>query len=450
MLAPEIAHSLPLPPGPTRRESLRAYRSSPPDYLHELSMTYGDVARWRGPFTIYLISNPEIVRFILTQSYPRFIKDTIDYRVVARTLGRGLVTNEGDDWARQRKLMQPVFSNRAVNGFDAVINDRTATMLQRWHTIGADETVWLEREMSRVTYQVVCATLFGSDIDHYADEIADIVAAVNQHPQQLRSILTLYPWLPIPSNRRFARLKRRLDEIVDGIVAARREQPSANGDIVDRLLAARDENSGQGMSTAQMRDELITLMLAGHETSATALVWTLYLLSRNPEVEHELLAELEQVLGGRAATSTDLANTPYLKQVVQESMRLYPPVWGIARKSTQDETFGDYRIPAQSYLSIGIYSMQRNPAFWHDPLRFDPSRFAPNRNDDRHPYCYIPFSAGPRACIGASMAMLEIQLVLAQILQQFKVTPRPDHPIETHAAVTLKPKHGVPVTLSPR
>jgi cytochrome P450 len=276
-----------------------------------------------------------------------------------------------------------------------------------------------------------------------------ILHIVNQHPLRLTALATLWPWLPVPSNRRFVRVKSRLDAIVDGLVA-RHGRGSEGGDIVDRLLAARDPETGEGMSAAQIRDEIITLMLAGHETSATGLTWTFHLLARHPEIEERLCAELAHVLGGRPAMTADLPRLPYLKQVVQESMRLYPPVWGIARKCTEETEFGAYRVPRNAYIAITMYVLHRHPQYWPDPERFDPERFDPKRSESRHSYCYLPFSAGPRACIGAGMAMLEIQLVLAQLLQRFRVRPLPDHPVVPQAVVTLKPRFGLPATLAPR
>ncbi len=442
--------TLPLPPAAGWRGTLDAVRMSPPDFLLKIFRQHGDVARFRGLFTVYCINHPEYVREVLTKAWPRYSKNTIDYRVISSTLGNGLVTNDGPDWSRQRRLMQPVFANRHIDQFDTVINEMTAALARRWENQPADEQLWLDRDMSRVTFQVVSRTLFGADIDDVADEMVEFLEILNQHPLQLSALLTMYPWVPVPSNRRFRRTKARLDEIVDGLVDTHRGGAGTVSDIVDRLLAARDEDSGEGMNDKQIRDEIITLMLAGHETSATALVWTFYLLARHPDIEQRLLEELEQVLGGRAALSADLANLPYLKQVVQESMRIYPPVWGIARRSSEESEFGGFRIPADSYLAITMYVLHRHPDYWPDPERFDPERFAPGRNKSRHSYAYLPFSAGPRACIGAGMAMLEIQLVLAQLLQRFRVRPVAGHPVVPQAVVTLKSRFGMPVHVSPR
>jgi len=440
---------LPLPPGPRLRGLFRMFRQSPPEFMLGLMREYGDVVRFRGFFPVYAVNHPDYVRQILTQAHPKYTKNTIDYRVISTTLGKGLVTNDGESWARQRRLMQPVFSSRTINSFDATINDVTAQLVTQWESKGEFETVWLDRDMGRITFQVVSRTLFGTDIDDVADEMVDILAIINQHPLQFSAFMTLFPWVPLPSNRRFLRIRRRLEEIVDGLVALHREEGSSRQDIVDLLLAARDPQTGHGMSEKQMRDEIITLMLAGHETSSTALTWTFYLLSQHPDIERRLRGELANVLGGRAAMSDDLPRLPYLKQVVQESMRLYPPVWGIARRSAEEVEFSGYRVPRDAYIAITMYALHRHPDYWPEAERFDPDRFAANRTESRHSYCYLPFAAGPRACIGAGMAMLEVQLVLAQLLQRFCARPLAGHPVEPQAVVTLKARHGMPVTIAP-
>ena len=215
-------------------------------------------------------------------------------------------------------------------------------------------------------------------------------------------------------------------------------------------MQARDEDSNEGMDDRQLRDEVVTLMLAGHETSATALSWTLYLLATHPEVEAELVHQLASGLGGESLTGQNVSYVPYLKQVVQEAMRLYPPVWAFARRAEQEEVFDGYRLPARAYVAIVPYALHRHPEFWPDAERFDPERFHPERSKNRHFFSYLPFGAGPRTCIGAGMAMLEIQLILAQIVQRFRIQVVPDHPIEAEAKVTLRPRYGIPVTLSRR
>lgn len=441
---------LPLPPGPPLWSGIREYWQGPPQYFEKLAQTYGDVVRWRGMFTLYTINNPDDVRQILTQDYPRFIKNTIDYRVIAQSLGQGLVTSEGALWQQQRKLMQPMFTNRTVNGFDSIINTMTAQMLQRWEQQPADTIVWLDREMGHIAFQIVSRALFSADIDHCSDDMVEILKVINTNSQTLRAMLRLFPWLPVPSNRHFLRKKKQLDQIVLKLIEQRRKQGVGDNDMLDRLLAVRDEETGQGMSETQLRDEIVTLLLAGHETTGTAIAWTLYLLSQHPHIEAQLVAELTSVLSGAPATSSDLARLPYLKQVMQESLRLYPPIWAIARQNTGKLELGGYCIPPESYLVMPIYGLHRHPDYWLDAEKFDPDRFAPQRAASRHSYCYLPFSAGPRTCIGANMAMLEIQLVLAQVLQRFRVMPVAGHPVEPVAEITFKPRYGLAVKVDAR
>ena len=401
---------------------------------------------------MYQIAHPEYVKQILTKAWPTYTKNTIDYRVISATLGKGLVTNDGPNWRSQRSVMQPVFSNRNIDGFDSVINDVTESLCATWNECPDGTRIWLDREMSRITFQVVSRTLFGANIDSISDEMVDILEEVNQHPLSLSSLLHHFtPWLPFPSNRRFIQVKSRLDEIVMNLIELHRKGGGTTGDIVDRLLTAKRTGDNTGtMDDSQMLDEIITLMLAGHETSATALTWTFYLLAQNPEIEKRLLQELQEVLSGRTATSADLPQLPYLKQVVQESMRVRPPVWGIARKCNEAVEFGDYLIPANSYLAIPIYVLHRHPEFWERAETFDPDRFSPSEQKNRHSYAYLPFAGGPRTCIGANMAMLEKQLILARLLQQYQINPVKEHPVIPAAVVTLKTRHGLPVTIKRR
>ncbi len=418
--------------------------------LHRLLRTHGDFMRWRGFQDVYVVNHPDFIRPVLSRDYRHFSKRTIDYRVLAQVMGNGLVTNDGPGWVRQRGLMQPMFGNRRVNGFDETINSLTSSLMREWETRVGGKVLRIDREMSRLTFGIVGATLFGSDLERHAGEVAEILEVANLHPLEIRALMTLWPWVPTPHNLKWRRAVRRLDRIVYWMIEARRRRGVGGNDILDHLIGALDQESGKGMDERQMRDEVVTLMLAGHETSANALAWTLYLLGQHPDVETRLTENLATALDGRAATAGDLPRIPYLKQVVQESMRLYPPVWAYARRAEQAEEFDGHLLPANAYVAVVPYALHRHPEFWSDPERFDPDRFEPDRGEARHPYSYLPFAAGPRTCIGAGMAMLETQLVLAQILQRFKVHMVPGHPIETTAKVTLKPRYGIAATLSRR
>jgi cytochrome P450 len=441
---------LPPPPGPGYWGSLAGYRRNPATYFTELAQRHGDVFRWRGFLDIYMLNDPDDVRRVMTQAWPQFNKDNIDYRVLKLTMGNGLVTSDGPAWSRQRRLMQPMFHHRIVNAFDGAINACIETLVERWRAHGPTQPFALDRELSRLTFGVVGATLFGADIEAHADEVAEMLDVMNVNPKTVRALLTLYPWIPTAGNRRFARHLATLDRIVYGLIERRRASGETRADLLGLLLAARDEDSGEGMPERQVRDEIVTLMLAGHETSAVSLAWTFHLLAQHPDIEAMLVDELTRELGGRPALAADLPRLPFLKQVVQESMRLYPPVWGISRAVGTDCEFGGYRIPAGAYLAVLPYALHRHPAHWQDPERFDPARFSPQRSASRHSYCYLPFAAGPRTCIGAGMAMLEIQLVLARLLPLFRVRPVPGHPIVPLASVTYRPRYGIQATAAPR
>lgn len=448
---PRAARRLPLPPGPGILASLAGYghRGNPAPYFAALAARHGDVLRWRGVMDVYLLNDPDGVRQVLTQAWPRFTKNDIDYRVLKVTMGEGLVTSDGPAWQRQRRLMQPMFHHRVVHAFDGAINAAAEALAARWRARGPAPFA-LDRDLAWLAFRVVGETLFGADLEAHAAEIAEMLDFMNVNPKSLRGLLTLVPWLRTPGNRRFSRHLARLDGIVNGLVAARRAGGDARADLLGLLLAARDGETGEAMSPRQVRDEIVTLMLAGHETSATALGWTFHLLGRHPEVEAELLAELARELGGRPARATDLARLPLLRQVVQESMRLYPPVWGISRRVEEESEFGGWRIPAGAYLAILPYALHRHPAHWEDPERFDPGRFAAERSQGRHSYCYLPFAAGPRTCIGAGMAMMEIQLVLASLLPRFRVRDVPGHPVVPLGSVTYRPRYGLLATATPR
>ena len=440
----------PRPPSTPWFYRVRRLVADPHLAIHEMVGRYGDFMRWRGFYDLYIVNHPEFIRPVLSQGYERFSKRTIDYRVLAQVMGNSLVTSDGPHWVKQRKLMQPVFSGRNVDGFDKTINALTSSLMSRWDARPGDEVVWVDREMSRLTFRIVGATLFGSDIERHAREVAEILDVVNLNAQERRALMTLFPWIPTPYNLKWKRAVKRLDSIVYGMIAARRRAGAGSGDILDRLIGARDAETGEGMEETQIRDEVVTLMMAGHETSAVALAWTLYLLSTHPEIEARLAEEPAACLNGAPATAADLPRIPYLKQVVQESMRIFPPVWGFARRSERAEEFDGYELPANAYVGVVPYALHRNPEFWPDPERFDPDRFQPDQSQGRHSYSYLPFAAGSRSCIGIGMAMLEIQLVLAQIVQRLTVRVIPDHPIETVAKVTLKPRYGLPVTLRRR
>ena len=423
---------------------------NPHTVIREMLLEYGDFVCWRGHQDICLVNHPDLIRPILTQQHRDLSKKTFSYRVVGQVMGNGLVTSDEPDWSRQRKMVQPAFMSRRVGRFDKPINARTAALVARWERQDSGKVIWIDREVTTLTLGILGETLFGCDLSEHADEMAAILEVVNVPAHDPRALLTLSPHISTPFTREWKQAMKQLDDIVFGIIDERRSHRGENDVLLDRILAAHGEEAGEGRDRRQIRDEVATLLLAGHETSAMALTWTLSLLATHPDVQERLSEHLETSLGGKPATTGDLARLPYLKQVAQEALRLYPPIWGFMRRTECEMELGGTVLPAETTLAVVTYALHRHPEFWPDPERFDPERFAPDQARDRDFFAYLPFAAGPRACVGGEMAMLEIQLALAQIVPRFRMRVVPDHPIEPEPKLTLIPRHGVPVTLSRR
>ena len=417
--------------------------------LQDLLREYGDFVLWRGLSDLYFVNHPDLVRHVLSQGAEHFSKRTLDYRVLSQYLGDGLATSDGELWAKQRRLIQPFFGHKNLARFDQGINALTSYLVDEWAELPREEIVWLDRDMRRLTLRTAGVTMLGLDIEPHIDELNRIVDVVNRQPRDLKARMTLVPWFPTPHNFKMQRALKQLDRIVFGLIEARQRGPEGD-DILYHLVQEHGASAGSTSSRRQTRDEIVTFMISGNATTATALAWTLHLIATNPDVQAQLAENLADRLSGAPATTADLPRIPYLQRVVQEALRLYPPIWCYTRRSEQEHEFGDYTLPAKAHVGVLVYALHRHPEFWPDPERFDPDRFHPSRSKNRHFYSYLPFAAGPRTCVGGGLAMLQIQLVLAQILQRFRIHPLPDHPVEPVARVTLEPRNGIPVTLTPR
>jgi cytochrome P450 len=330
----------------------------------------------------------------------------------------------------------------------------TQAMLDRWEALrrGA-EPFDVAVEMSRLTLDIVGRTLFSRHLDDAADEIGraltEVLALMNDRTMRF---LPSPLWWPTALNRRLSRGIRVLDRLVFDIIEARRRADETvedrSEDLLDMLLRARDEETGEGMTDRQLRDEVMTFVLAGHETTAVALAWTWYLLARHPEVAERLRAEVAAALRGRTPTIDDLPGLQYARMVVEEVMRLYPPVWGFFRQSLAPDRIGSWAVPKGTVVLISPYLTHRHPRVWDDPERFDPDRFAPERVKERPRFAYLPFSGGPRLCIGNEFALMEAQLALAMTVQRYRLELVPGTRIEPESRVTLRPRGGVPMTVA--
>jgi cytochrome P450 len=441
---PRAGRSVPGPRGPL--SGLPLIRKPIP-FIEKLFREYGDVVSARFlNFPVYIVAHPEGVKHVLQENHRNYTKSR-DYVILARLLGQGLVTSEGSIWLAQRRLMQPMFHHQKIAAFGTTMTDCTLGMLDRWSGIaGRHEPVDVTSEMMRLTLEIVGRALLTMDLTSQADTIGRTMTTANERFGQF-DIGMLAPWLPTPKNFRFRKAVGELRRIVLEIIANRRRENRDYGDLLSMLLAARDEETGAAMSDEQLRDEILTLILAGHETTANALSWTWYLLSQNPEAERKLHAELDEVLGGRPPAMADLGKLNYTGMVIDEALRIYPPVWSIGRAAIADDEIMGYRIPRGSNVMLSQWLTHRHPQFWENPERFEPERFSAERAAGRPRYAYFPFSGGPRQCIGNIFALTEAQLVLATIAQSYRLRLVPGHPIELQPLITLRPRYGVKMTL---
>lgn len=414
----------------------------------EAAARLGDLVRFRFFHRRgFLANHPDLVKRVLVDEHRRFGKQTRGYDNLRLIVGNGLLTSEGDFWRRQRRIAQPAFHHRSISGFAETMSDATLRTLSRWRADGLTR-VEMEAEMSRLTLEIVGRCLFSTDLSDANDRIGPALGTVlRMAMDRTTQVLQVPLGVPTPFNRRLRHAVRELDRVVLGLIEERRGLTRRPDDLLSMLLEAKDQDTGEGMSDAQLRDELMTLVLAGHETTANAMVWTFHLLSRHPEVRARLQAELDRVLGGRDPGLSDLASLPFTGAVIKESMRLYPPAWMLGRSANEDLELGGFHIPKGSMVFVCIYQLHRDPRFWSAPDQFRPERFLEGAPEAPPKHAYLPFSAGPRVCIGNAFAEMEAKLLLATIARRAELTTVPGHRVEPEPMITLRPKHGLPMRL---
>jgi cytochrome P450 len=435
----------PGPPGAPLLGHLLAFRRDPLGFFQRAARDYpGDLVRFRqGPRDVYLVTSPELVKEVLVSRQHDFGKGR-GLQWAKLFLGEGLLTSEGEFHTRQRRLAQPAFHRQRISAYAQDMVTRAVKARERWRE---GETLDLDVEMMRLTLAIASSTLFGADVEEEAAHIReDLATIVALFPRFQLPLFGLIQKLPLPSNARFARAVARLDSIVYRVVAERRRDGRDRGDLLSMLLLAQDEEGGGGMTDRQLRDEVMTLLLAGHETTSNALLWTWYLLSLNPVAEERWREELRAVLGGRAPTIDDVPALRYTEMLLAESMRLFPPAWGVGRRALRDVTLGGFMVRAGCIVALSPYVMHRDERFWPDPLRFDPERFTPEARAARPRFAYFPFGGGARSCIGEPFAWMEGVLLLAAIGQRWRLRLVPGHPVEPQALITLRPRFGMKMT----
>ena len=408
----------------------------------DIARRYGDLAYYHlGPLHVYQVNHPDLARQILVEHAERFHKPRLLKHAFRPFAGEGLLTSDGSLWKQQRKLIQPAFHHAHLAAYAAVMVAYARQLIDR---LEDGQVLEVQSEMARLTLGIVVKSLFGADVTREAEDVGTLMVAVlDAANQRLNSIFQVPSWVPSRRNLHEKRALARLDAILRALIVERRSTAAHRDDLLSVLLRATDEESSVRMSDRQLRDEMMTLFLAGHETTATALTWTWYLLSQHPDVDARLMVELERVLGHRTPTVADLANLPYTDMVVREALRLYPPAPGVAREPIEDVTIDGYVVPRGSLISIDTYAMHRDPRFFHDPERFDPERFAAGWEDRIPRYAYLPFGGGPRICIGNGFALMEARLILATVAQRFRLTLEPNQDVRPIQLVTVRPRDGV-------
>jgi cytochrome P450 len=427
-----------LPPGPKGSFFLGntfAYLRDPLGFLASAVRRHGDFVSLRlGNLTTYILVNPEEIEYVLKTHADNFMKDKLT-RWLIPLVGQGLLTSEGDFWRRQRRLAQPAFQRAQIERYAAVMVEHTSRMLSTWCDGQIRNT---HEDFMRLTLSIVAQTLFSTELAGEAGKIGESLEIVMNYFMSPMRWFGIREKVPLPSTLRYRRAIKQIDDVVYGIIRQRRESGEDPGDLLSRLLGARDEN-GNGMTDTQLRDESVTLILAGHETTALVLFYTFYLLNLSPAVEHRLAIELADVLGGRAPTAGDVPNLRYTEWVIRESMRLYPPAWGIAREALSDCEIGGFSVPKGTQIFLVQWLVHRDARIFNDPESFRPERWD-NDLVKRLPRCaYFPFGDGPRVCIGNHFAMMEAVLILATIAQKYRLSSLSGQKLKLLPSVTLRP-----------
>lgn len=437
------------PPGPRQifpLSGLLSYRKGPLPFFQNLAAQFGDLSYFRlGPQEAFFLNHPDYIKDVLVTNHASFHKGLALQRA-KRLLGEGLLTSEDEVHRRQRRLAQPAFHRSRIASYARAMTAYGSQTCARWRD---GDTLDMSAEMMQLTLGIVGKTLFDADVVSDAQEVGEAMTVV----MDLFNTITipffeLIQKLPLPQLRRFDTAKARLDAIIYRLIEQRRLAGEDRGDLLSMLLLAQDtEVDGGGMTDEQLRDELMTIFLAGHETTANALTWTWYLLSQNPEAEARLHEEIDRVLEGRLPDFDDVAKLKYTEMVLAESMRLYPPAWALGRLAMEDFEIGGYVVPRKSLVLMSQFVMHRDPRYFADPLKFDPDRWTTEARESRPQFSYFPFGGGPRRCIGEGFAWMEGILLIATIARQWQMRLVPNHPVVLKPVITLRPKYGMRMTV---
>lgn len=451
--APEAPRRLaPGPRGSRIMGNLSAFADDPIKMLLDSQQQYGNVTRQRlGPYLIHTVTHPDGVRHVLQGNYKNYSRGKF-YENFKLFFGEGLLTTDGEYWLRHRRMAQPLFHRKVVDGCTATATEAIDRMLVRWEEKArSGEPVELVGELMQVSLSILGRVVFNMDFAGYAHIV---------NPSVLVGLKTMMPqgnlndfvprWAPTPYNRRLMRAQRSLRDVMQKVIAEHEVGGDGTIDLITLLQSTPDAETGRKLTDEEIHDEVMTIFMAGHETTGNGMGWTLYALAQQPEIVERLEAEVDDVLGGRVPTPEDVPRLTYSRMVVDESLRVYPPIWGFTRDPVGDDEIDGYYIPAGSTIFLSPYATHRHPDVWSDPETFDPERFSPERADSYPSYAYFPFGGGSRKCIGFHLALLQMHLVTAMVAQRYRVELVPGHPVSYGRMVALRPEHGIQVTLHPR
>lgn len=445
----------PVPPSPRAHRlfgTAGRLRRDPLGCLQEFVDEAGPAVKYRffAQFWGYLFVHPDHYQHILQDNYKNFTKlPHPTFILLFPLVGKGLLSNDGESWLQQRRLAQPAFHRGQIQEMGQIMTAAAERRFSRWEQAArAGQVVAFDRDIMELTLEIAGRTLFSVDLTGEAREVGDVFGRLNELFVKLAvSPVSLYTMrVPFwPTTRRVARDVGALDQLIYSMIDQRRASGTPGTDLMGMLLSARDADTGEGMDEKQLRDEVITLLIAGHETTTLLLTWFFYSLGRYPEIEAQVQDEVDRTLNGRLPTVEDIPELVYTRQVIDETLRLYPPAYALSRYGNRADVVGGYSLPADAVMALCPFITHRLPEFWHQPMKFDPERFSPTNSADRHRFAYIPFGAGPRQCIGESFALTESVLVAAAIAQRFRLRIPDNYTAKLDPQITLHPKGGMPL-----
>ena len=443
------------PPGPKGYLLLQMsqLQQQPIEFLGEMWQNYGDLVRLpiMPGVSLNVVYHPDHAEHIFSTNPEAYGKPDLFLKSMGLIQGQGLFTSEGEIWQRQRRLMQPAFHQKQLAKLHQIVLDCVESLVREWLEKPEGEIIDIAAEMSRLTLKIVSSTLFSIDIGSQTDKLGQALRTGLEYVYyRMNSPLALPLWIPTLRNLEFRRAKKTLDGLVSEIIQSRRKSPSEHHDLLSMLLAAQDEETGIGMSDKQLHDEVITLINAGHETTATALAWTWDLIGSHPDVMARVQDEIQSVLNGNAPTIAHLSQLEYTRRVFDESLRLCPIGLGLPRVAVRDDEIQGYLIPKGSNIIVAQYFIFRHPDFWERPEQFDPDRFLPENLKQRHKFAFFPFGAGQHVCIGKNLALMEATTILASLIQRFHLELLPNQSKEIDPRFSLRPKYGVKVRIQPK